>query len=93
VIVTRNVDLSIGSVLGISAYTAGTIFVDFPHVWVPLVFLIGTGVGLAAIVWGEWLAGNRSPVYGLLLATLGFHVYAIWKRVSRGSVPAPGGPV
>jgi len=60
--------------------------------WVPLVFLIGTGVGLGAIVWGEWLAGNRSPVYGLLLSTLGFPVYAIWKRVSRGSVPAPGDP-
>lgn len=60
--------------------------------WVPLVFLVGTGVGLGAIVWGEWLAGNRSPVYGLLLSTLGFPVYAIWKRVNRGSVPAPGGP-
>ncbi|HLY09854.1 MAG TPA: amino acid permease [Planctomycetota bacterium] len=60
--------------------------------WVPLVFLLGTAAGLAAIVWGEWVAGNRSPVYGLLLSVIGFPVYALWKRLSRGSAPAPAGP-
>ena len=35
VIVTRNVDLSIGSVLGISAYAVGVLYVHHPHV--PLV--------------------------------------------------------
>ena len=35
VIVTRNVDLSIGSVLGLSAYATGVLFVHHPHV--PLV--------------------------------------------------------
>jgi APA family basic amino acid/polyamine antiporter len=59
---------------------------------VPLVFLIGTGAGLAAIVWGEWVDGNRSPVYGLLLSSLGFPVYAVWRRVSRGSGPARAVP-
>jgi APA family basic amino acid/polyamine antiporter len=59
---------------------------------VPLVFLIGTGVGLAAIVWGEWVDGNRSPVYGLLLSFVGFPVYAAWRRFSRGSAPAPAVP-
>jgi len=49
--------------------------------WVPLVFLVGTLAGLSAIVWGEWRAGNRSPVYGLLLSALGFPVYAVWKRL------------
>lgn len=59
---------------------------------VPLVFLIGTTLGLAAIVWGEWVDGNRSPVYGLLIAAAGFPVYSVWKRLKGGSVPAPPGP-
>lgn len=50
--------------------------------WVPLVFLGGTSVGLAAIVWGEWVDGNRSPVWGLGIALLGFPVYGIWRRLS-----------
>lgn len=50
--------------------------------WVPLVFLLGTSIGLSAIVWGEWEDGNRSPVWGLLIALGGFPVYAVWRRVS-----------
>jgi len=51
---------------------------------VPLIFLVGTTAGLGAIVWGKWVSGDRSPVYGLLLSVIGFPVYAIWKRFSRG---------
>ena len=62
VIVTRNVDLSIGSVVGISAYTTGSIFVAHPHVPIPVVLLAGIGVGAAC---GESTrpgpAGTRSP--------------------------------
>ncbi|MBV8880676.1 MAG: amino acid permease [Planctomycetaceae bacterium] len=54
---------------------------------VPLIFLLGTAAGLGAIVWGEWKAGNRSPVIGLLLSGLGFPVYAVWKRLANR---APG---
>ena len=46
VIVTRNVDLSIGSILGLSAYMTGDIFVHYPHVSIGLVMLAGAGVGL-----------------------------------------------
>jgi APA family basic amino acid/polyamine antiporter len=60
--------------------------------WVPLVFLVGTAVGLAAIVWGRWVDHDRSPVYGLVLSALGFPVYLIWRRLSRGSVPEPAAP-
>jgi APA family basic amino acid/polyamine antiporter len=47
---------------------------------VPLVFVIGTAVGLATIVWGEWKDRNFSPVYGLLIAGAGFPVYALYRR-------------
>lgn len=50
---------------------------------VPLVFLVGTALGLGAIVWGEWIGGNRSPVWGLLLSLAGFPVYWLWRRARR----------
>src|SRR5207248_1257999 len=47
VIVTRNVDLSIGSVLGISAYATGVLFHHHPHVPLVVVFLMALGIGAA----------------------------------------------
>ena len=32
VIITRNVDLSVGSILGLSAYLTGRLFIDFPGI-------------------------------------------------------------
>jgi basic amino acid/polyamine antiporter, APA family len=48
--------------------------------WVPLLFVIGTLIGLSAIVWGEISVGNYSPLYGLAIAAAGFPVYLLWKR-------------
>jgi amino acid transporter len=50
--------------------------------FVPLVFLVGTIVGLVAIVWGEvgQAVPNHAPLLGLLLAGAGFPVYAVWRR-------------
>jgi amino acid transporter len=52
--------------------------------FVPLVFLVGTLVGLVAIVWGELdqAVPNYAPVLGLLLAAAGFPVYYAWRRRS-----------
>ena len=47
VIITRNVDLSIGSVLGISAYATGVLYVHHPHVSLAFVFLLAIGIGVA----------------------------------------------
>jgi hypothetical protein len=55
---------------------------------VPLVFVIGAGVGLAAIVWGEFKNGNYTPMYGLAIALAGFPVYQIWKRLNPKSAQA-----
>jgi basic amino acid/polyamine antiporter, APA family len=51
--------------------------------WVPIVFLVGTVVGLSAIVWGEIQVGNVSPIYGLGIAAGGFPVHYLWKRLQR----------
>jgi len=45
VIVTRNVDLSVGSTLGISAFLVGDYYTHNPHPSVVLAFVIGIGVG------------------------------------------------
>jgi amino acid transporter len=51
--------------------------------WVPLVFVIGTILGLSAILWGQLQVGNFSPIYGLGLALAGFPVHHLWKRLKR----------
>jgi amino acid transporter len=51
--------------------------------WVPLVFVLGTVVGLSAIVWGQIQVGNFSPIYGLVIAAAGFPVHHLWKRLKR----------
>ena len=51
--------------------------------WVPLLFVIGTVVGVSAIVWGEFQVGNFSPIYGLAIAAAGFPVHHLWKRLKR----------
>ena len=53
--------------------------------WVPLLFLIGTVVGLSAIVGGQIQVGNFSPVYGLGIAVAGFPVHFLWKRLKRSA--------
>ena len=49
----------------------------------PLLFVLGTIVGVSAIVWGEIQVGNFSPIYGLAIAAAGFPVHHLWKRLER----------
>jgi amino acid transporter len=53
--------------------------------WVPLLFVLGTFVGLSAIVWGQIQIRNFSPIYGLGIALAGFPVHQLWKRLKRSS--------
>jgi basic amino acid/polyamine antiporter, APA family len=55
--------------------------------WTPLVFIVGTLAGLAAIVAGELArpVPNYSPVVGLVLAAAGFPVYVVWRGLSAPS--------
>ena len=71
VIVTRNVDLSIGSVLGISAYATGVLYRDHPHISIVVVFLAALGIGvLCGVVNGAIVTLARVPSLVVTLGTL-----------------------
>jgi rhamnose transport system permease protein len=69
VIVSRNIDLSIGSTLGFSAIVVGNLFVTFPHcpIWLATLVALLTGASLGAIN-GLLVAWLRIPA---IIATLG----------------------
>jgi rhamnose transport system permease protein len=71
VVITRNVDLSIGSVLGISAYATGVLYVHHPHVSLVVVFLLAAGIGGACgVVNGLVVTVARVPSLVVTLGTL-----------------------
>jgi rhamnose transport system permease protein len=71
VIITRNVDLSIGSVLGISAYATGVLYEHHPHAPLILVFLLALGIGAAfGMVNGAIVTIARVPSLVVTLGTL-----------------------
>ncbi len=71
VIITRNVDLSVGSILGLSAYLVGNLFVHHPHTPVLLGFALGIGIGLAiGAVQGLITTVTRVPSLVVTLAAL-----------------------
>lgn len=71
VVLTRNVDLSVSSVVGLSAFVSANQFQAHPGVGIWLVFLVGLGVGLACgLVNGLVTAIGRVPSLVVTLATL-----------------------
>ena len=71
VVVSRNVDLSVGSVLGMSAYLSASLFGGHHGLPIPVVFLAGLGIGLGwGIVNGLLVAAGRVPSLVVTLATL-----------------------
>jgi rhamnose transport system permease protein len=71
VVITRNVDLSVGSVLGISAYACAKLANQAHGVPLPLVFLAGLGIGLGfGVINGLLVALGRVPSLVVTLATL-----------------------
>jgi len=45
VIITRNVDLSVGSILGLTGFLTGSLFATVPGIPIPVVFLAGIALG------------------------------------------------
>jgi rhamnose transport system permease protein len=71
VIVTRNVDLSVGSTLGLSAYFTGRLFIDHPGIPVIAVFVLGLlfGAVLGALN-GLLVTLFRVPALVITLGTM-----------------------
>lgn len=94
VIITRNVDLSVGSVLGLTAYFVGTLFVAFPTIPVPLMFLIGCAFGAAlGFLNGALVAFGRVPAMVITLGTLyAFRGINVWwtgsNRINASDLPS-----
>ncbi|MBO0804537.1 MAG: ABC transporter permease [Nocardiopsaceae bacterium] len=94
VVISRNVDLSIGSTLGLSAYLSASLFQGHSGAVVPLVFGAGLGIGLACgLANGVLVAGGRVPSLVVTLATLyiirGIDILIVGgKEVTAASLPA-----
>jgi rhamnose transport system permease protein len=71
VVITRNVDLSVGSVLGLTAFVTGNLFVDHPGLPIVLALLVGVVIGIACgAVNGGITAVARVPSLVVTLGTL-----------------------
>ncbi|NYD57276.1 rhamnose transport system permease protein [Nocardioides marinisabuli] len=86
VIVTRNVDLSVGSVLGLTAYLTGRLFADNPGIPVIAVFAAGLAMGaLLGLVNGVLVAFGRVPALVITLGTLYIYrgIFLTWAGSDR----------
>ena len=71
VIITRNVDLSVGSVLALTAYLTGRLFLDNPGLPVFVVFLAGLAAGgVLGLINGLLVGYGRVPALVITLGTL-----------------------
>lgn len=94
VVITRNIDLSVGSIVGVVAYMTGDILGQFPDLPPVLVCLMamGIGAGLGAIN-GVLVAWGRVPSIIVTLGTLAllrsFLVeYSDARTITTASLPA-----
>ncbi|RCS60386.1 MULTISPECIES: ABC transporter permease [Microbacteriaceae] len=71
VIITRNVDISVGSVIGLTAYLTGRLFVDFPGIPIPLVVVAALLFGaLLGLINGMLVSFAKVPAMVITLGTL-----------------------
>jgi rhamnose transport system permease protein len=71
VIITRNVDLSVGSVLGLAAFGSGDLLSRHPGLALPLVFLLAIGLGAGCgLLNGVLVTFGRVPALVVTLGTL-----------------------
>lgn len=71
VIITRNVDLSVGSVMGLTAYLTGRLFVDVPGIPIGVVVIAAVLLGaFLGLVNGALVAFAKVPAMVITLGTL-----------------------
>jgi len=94
VVISRNYDLSVGSVLGLSAYLSANLFGQHHGIPIVAVFLAGLGIGLACgLLNGIMVSAGRVPSLVVTLATLyifrGVDILIVGgKEVVASSLPA-----
>lgn len=93
VIVTRGIDVSVGSMVGLSGILVGMLFRAHPALSVPIGALAGVGIGLALGSFNGWLiAGIRIPPIIATLGTLSAYRGSTYivsgsKQVDRADLP------
>ncbi|WP_242539006.1 ABC transporter permease [Trinickia acidisoli] len=93
VMLMRHIDLSVGSVVGISAYGVGCLFVTFPHMPVVVALAAGVGIGmLAGSVNAVLVALGRVPSLVATLSTLYIFRGADYAWVNGGQINASSLP-
>jgi rhamnose transport system permease protein len=86
VIITRNVDLSVGSILGLTAYFTGWLFLNHPGIPIIVVFVLGMVMGaLLGLVNGLLVALFKVPALVITLGTLYIYrgIFLSWAGSSR----------
>lgn len=93
VMLMRHIDLSVASVVGVSAYAVGSLFVMFPQMPVLVAMLAGIGVGLAiGAVNGALVTFGRVPSLVATLSTLYIVRGADYAWVHGGQINATSLP-
>ena len=93
VIITRNVDLSVGSVLGLAAFATGSLFLAAPGLPIPVAILVATALGAACgVVNGALIAAARVPALVVTLGTLYVfrgidYTWAVGKQINAADMP------
>jgi rhamnose transport system permease protein len=94
VIITRNVDLSVGSVMALTAYLTGRLFIEQPGLPIVAVFGIGILAGaVLGLVNGALVAYGNVPALVITLGTLYIYrgIMLTWAgsdRINAGDLPA-----
>jgi rhamnose transport system permease protein len=71
VVVSRNIDLSVGSVMGFTALAVGSLFADNPGIPIPLVVVIGIAIGTGfGAINGALVSIGRVPSLVVTIGTL-----------------------
>jgi rhamnose transport system permease protein len=93
VIITRSVDLSVGSVVGLTAYLTGRLFIDVPGIPIVAVFLIAIAAGaVLGLFNGLLVAFGKVPALVITLGTLYAYrgINVLWtgsNRINSSDMP------
>jgi rhamnose transport system permease protein len=93
VLITRNVDLSVGSVMGLTAYLTGRLFIDIPGIPIVVVVIAAVAFGaLLGLINGALVAFAKVPAMVITLGTLYAYrgINVLWAgsdRVNASDMP------